>query len=504
MATAVLEAPKQLDPSERPKMVPGAEDGEFQRFDTVCVFDEHTGDDGVVYDRQLLEAIAENNNRRIRDTGDFVPIVVQHTGDEESPPEYDPPVIGLAGPFFLDKLGAENPRWGIFTTFWIFQDCVAQFRRCPRRSVEIWPEDRPEDRYFDPIAVLGAETPKRDLGLIYSMGRAKNGKRPVRYEASMPSGSNTFIPSTGNDKSRRKNQTYQQGVGDMPDNFTPQQLDQLREVIASVAQPMIDEAMMGAGGGEELTPAPDLGPETPPPMDDETTNYMAGMYRKFRKYQMDDGSFNEEGASAFLDTLDPEESQQFSQYMKYKCDDAGMKQNYSKMAGSDISDDDQPKVVDQYRKKSLQAAHEVRKYRNEAIQYKRQAEQYKQELEEYRKKERYARRRAVFVEMVNEGYSTIDPDAEVTLTENYSDGQFDAHVENARQQYQKAPLDRLELGQGQPEPHPSRARTIKERKRDELSRRAKENCQQLSKEGKPFDYKKELDRLIAEEERNAA
>jgi hypothetical protein len=184
----------------RPNPFPAEEDGEFVRFENVPLFDEHVGDDGVHYDENLLNCIAENNNRRCADTGDFVPIVVGHTSDE--PNAKDPPVIGLAGPFHVAPYGKVKPRPCIHATFWVWKEHADEFRKkYPRRSVEVWPEDSPEQRYFDPIAVLGAETPKRDLGLVY--GKPKNGKSPFRYSmGSPPGGSNTFLPSTGDEKQR--------------------------------------------------------------------------------------------------------------------------------------------------------------------------------------------------------------------------------------------------------------------------------------------------------------
>ena len=395
-----MRTPPQPQPEipERPKMSTGEEDGEFQRFDNVPVFDAHTGDDGVIYDEQLLTQIADNMNRRIADTGDYVPLVIQHTGDEDAPPEFDPPVVGFAGPFHVDTIGRENPRPAIYTSFWVFSHKVDVFRQYPRRSVEIWPEDAPEDRYFDPIALLGAETPKRDLGLIYAKGTCRNGKRPVRYEASFASGTNSFIPSGDN---RKKHYSQEQGAGQMADAFSPQQLDQLTEVIRSVATPMIDEALMGGdagGGGAPPLPdpglggppemAPDLGGDlggdpamgAPPDMDDDTKSYMAGMYRKFRKYAKEDGGFDELGAGSFLDTLDEEETGQMGQYMKYECSDSEMKQQYSKMSGADISEEDQPKVVDQYKKRLRKASGDARQSRIAAERYKKERDVAKAEL----------------------------------------------------------------------------------------------------------------------------
>lgn len=138
---------------------------EYAVFDSVPIFDEHTGDDGVKYDARLLGRIAKNNNERIEDTGDYVPIVSHHTPEDKDPSK-QPEILGFAGPFRLGKIGNKKPRHAILATFKVFKDQLPEFLKRPRRSVEIWPESSPDQRYIDPIAVLGAETPRRDLGLV--------------------------------------------------------------------------------------------------------------------------------------------------------------------------------------------------------------------------------------------------------------------------------------------------------------------------------------------------
>lgn len=305
----------------KPKRTRGkpTEDGDFVVFEHVCVFDEHTGDDGVQYDARLLQAIAENCNRRIRNTGDYVPLVVAHTRDQADKRSVtdDPPVIGLAGPFYLgDWVNADGRQVkAIFATFWVFPEEEKTFLRNPRRSVEIWPEERPEQRYFDPIAILGAETPKRDLGLVYSKSRSgpipylsyslpgplryakrTTGRPPLKYEGgggggggsaptSTPGGNNTFIPGPVSAKKKRK-YANESGETDMP--FSPEDLQQIVEALKPTIQSLIDNATAtvdpdaglslddpAAGGGMpgdalpgELpgTGAPDMG--LPPPVAD--------------------------------------------------------------------------------------------------------------------------------------------------------------------------------------------------------------------------------------------
>jgi len=363
---------------ERPKRTRGkpTDDGDFVVFEHVCCFDEHTGDDGVVYDERLLHRIAENCNRRIRTTGDYCPIVVAHTRDqdEKSSVDDDPQVIGLAGPFYVsDFVNTDGVTVkAIYSTFWIFAEDEKLFLKNPRRSVEIWPEDKPENRYFDPLAVLGAETPKRDLGLIYSRGRP--GYRPTRYAmggplryskrtvaksikyqesapASVPGGNNTFIPGSN---PKKKPQQHAKGAPAMPGTLSPDDLNQIIEALKPTIQSMIDTSgMIGDDmGGDLAPPPPDAGggvPPIPPPdeasgspemppddgipspdsMDDDSQLYARGLGRKFMKYFKDDGDLDDAGADGFMGSLDDDDKAHLGSYMKYMCDDDDKKQKYS-------------------------------------------------------------------------------------------------------------------------------------------------------------------------------
>ena len=159
-------------------------------YHSVPIFKEHTGSDGTKYTQELLEDIADNNNDRIEETGDYCPIVGWHTPSDNDPSK-DPPIIGFAENFRVEKFGKKNPKWCIYATFKIRKDKHDYFRDHPRRSVEIWPEDKPENRYIDPIAVLGAETPRQDLGLVYSKSAA--GEESYMY-SSVAGGGNTYVP----------------------------------------------------------------------------------------------------------------------------------------------------------------------------------------------------------------------------------------------------------------------------------------------------------------------
>lgn len=140
----------------------------------VPVFDQHGS-----YTRADLEEIARNSQRRIDDTGDKCPLTLGHTPKRNSNLP-DPPIVGYASNFRVAQFGKINPRPCIFADFEVDEKAQDEVRARPRRSVELWPQDR----IIDPIALLGSRTPQRDLGLLTFQRKpgAYAGQEPIRYE----------------------------------------------------------------------------------------------------------------------------------------------------------------------------------------------------------------------------------------------------------------------------------------------------------------------------------
>lgn len=274
-----------------PTQMESETDGDYELFRDIALFDEHIGDDGVVYDEELLKHIRDNGNFRIDDTGDWCPLIAGHTPDE--PGQEQPEILGWAGPYRMGIVGNEKPRWCIFTDFRIHKDHAETYRRNPRRSVELWPEEDPKDRFFDPIAILGAETPKRPLGLTRYKASAASRKR-IRYEMGADvtpvegGGSNTYIPG-GLGKKKKNPQTFNHEGTNMNMPLTPEFMAQLMEAQAPMLQAMIDDAVsnllendalaqaeaepveQGMEGVTGADPMPDMAtpPAPAPPMEGE-------------------------------------------------------------------------------------------------------------------------------------------------------------------------------------------------------------------------------------------
>jgi hypothetical protein len=134
----------------------------------IPVLDEHelTDDKGSstgYVDSRILQEIANNNNRRIHETGDPAPLIVGHTSDNPQAPER--PVVGYAINYRVRPF--RNGRSAIFVDYAVRRKYANVVEDFPRRSVELWLNKRE----LDPIALLGGTTPERDLGVLIRHAR---------------------------------------------------------------------------------------------------------------------------------------------------------------------------------------------------------------------------------------------------------------------------------------------------------------------------------------------
>lgn len=178
----------------------------FEVSHGVAILDEHERPEGYL-GRDKLQAIADRLNERIDDSGDYTPIIVRHTPDDDSQPQ--PPVVGYAGPFEVKKFGNRNPRWAIFARDWFIEKAEKNVAsKHPRRSVELAIDRHTkEPSHINSIALLGAEAPRRMLGLKLS---DKDGHEVERYM--MPMGGDGKSPAGGKMKGEHGQQS-QRGQG---------------------------------------------------------------------------------------------------------------------------------------------------------------------------------------------------------------------------------------------------------------------------------------------------
>lgn len=151
-------------------------------YDGHVIVDRETGKEYPVT-RERLQEIADRSNMRVESTGDECPIIVGHTQD--GLPEWkQPPIVGYATEFYV----GDHPKKANYPVLYAKNyklykkskvggeemDAEEVMRRFPRRSPEVWLKDK----IIDPISMLGATTPMRDLGLVRN---SKKGK-PLKYQ----------------------------------------------------------------------------------------------------------------------------------------------------------------------------------------------------------------------------------------------------------------------------------------------------------------------------------
>ncbi|MCP4535783.1 MAG: hypothetical protein GY832_01390 [Chloroflexi bacterium] len=272
---------------------------EFQTIPNVPVFAEHetTAKDGrkLRFTATELQAVTERCNRRINETGDYAALVLGHTPDPNDPGGTMPDLVGYAGPFRLGRLGDDGTRgrYAILADFHVYKNDLDRVKKHPRRSPELWLEDRFEEMFLDPIALLAAEAPRLDMGLLYSARH--DGRQVEKYTAVAPAAGNCFIASDSLDDPRTRDRRdyaatspQQKGTFSMisPEDIQQivaafDQLDWVQKIKAEQTQgpnssmapglegPPIDPmAPMGAEPGIPPMDAPPAAPPIAPPAPD--------------------------------------------------------------------------------------------------------------------------------------------------------------------------------------------------------------------------------------------
>jgi hypothetical protein len=244
---------------------------EFVRVNDVPIFAEHethtSGGRPLKFGKDELELVAARCNQRIEETGDYAAITVGHTVEPGHGEQ--PPVVGFAGPFRVKMMGrpGKRKRYAIYCDLHLYKDKAEVLRSHPRRSPELWLEEKYEDMFLDPIALI-SEAPRLDMGLLYSA--LKNGRKVERY-AACASAMSTFIP--GHVEQRKYAADTNQGDAFMA--LSPEDIKSIVEAIQELdvfqwARGKMEEEQAETGEeampeeGAEAVGDPGLEPEGPP------------------------------------------------------------------------------------------------------------------------------------------------------------------------------------------------------------------------------------------------
>jgi hypothetical protein len=226
----------------------------------VVVFAEHSTHlrDGtpVTYDRDALEQIAACCNRRIEETGNYAAVCIGHTDRDDG----DKPLIGFAGPFRVED---RDGRAVIVADFHILKEDKDKLQRYPRPSPEVWiPKDGfdPSRIFLDPIAMLGAEVPRLDLGMTF-LYRARDGDMLCeKYAATFPAPGSVAMPRLEHKRKERYSNDEDQSMAQL----TPEDIQAILRAIESTDWYKWLRQQMAASAKEETPDKAGPGRDQPP------------------------------------------------------------------------------------------------------------------------------------------------------------------------------------------------------------------------------------------------
>ena len=156
--------------------------------------------------KELCKVLDGSNERCGHDS--YSAISSHHTSLTNKGPASEPYVMGFAGPYRLGMVKnsrTNQQKWAIFSDEHRDIAHKETFRNRERRSVEVLRPKMGGLPYFDPIATLGADSPRLPLPLARYQASESNDVELIgvyamnfdgtieRYEFASPSGSNTFV-----------------------------------------------------------------------------------------------------------------------------------------------------------------------------------------------------------------------------------------------------------------------------------------------------------------------
>jgi hypothetical protein len=467
----------------------------------VCVgwrplFKEHVNRAGQKIGQRELSRINDRCNERVVDTGDFSPLAVGHTRDDAS---VNPEVIGFIGPYRMGRVGKLKPMHAIEGKVWVYREQLHKLKQYPRLSVEFWADaDDPGNGYFDPISLLGAETPELDLGVHYSKShegaRLMRYSRVERFQASMPGGANTYVPSLV-ESDREKKTTY----GESGSMLSAADIQQIVAAMDNVIDQKIDAAMasmksaMGGGdsdlGGEGdldglgLEDDPDLDVGAGLGLDDEDD--IAGEEQPDENG--DDNDLDDDEMPEIDDELPSDETEQpggdVPAVDKESSSPSGKDEGKTMANPAKKTPDDEKLTKENYAKEHRELREKYEKQTIELRETKENVATLKARVDASEAKEKRAVRYAKLSELQNSGYIfTIDE--ELADTAPLNDEQFERHCTKIVERYQRAPI-----GQGLYIP-PSEKRDgiSRDEKVERYSKVAGDVAKELVARGQKVDY----------------
>ncbi len=492
---------------------PGDPDA-FVEYGYRPLFKEHINRAGQKVGEPELTRITDCCNDRIIDTGDFSPLVIRHTKDDGT---FDPEVIGLVGPYRMGKFGNKKPLPCSYGKLWVYPHKVDELKKYPRLSVEFWADaNDPGNGYFDPISLLGAETPELDLGVHYLKDRHSDRqlmryRKVERFQAVYPGGANTSVPGLiGDERAEDRDdkgtitqqQQFSKGTGGM---LTAEDIQQIVAAIKPIVTQQVDEAMAGmkAAIGDE---APEGDAELNLEEDDDLDldDSLDGLDDDQPNEDGDDADLEDDDSPPEIDEELPAEGDENEQ-PGGEVAEAEEEPETPEPSDADEEEDDmaavadkdkKPKKPDQYERQPHtlmtreQYAKENRELREKYEKSETRAKAAEERLAavetqvaEIKTDKVRAQRYAKLADLRTSGY-VVDVDQELEDAKGLTDEQFERQCTKIVERYARAPIGHS-LPIPKSEMHDG---TPRDEKRTRYSKVAREVCLDAQKTGKTLDY----------------
>lgn len=255
---SVAERAREYFPPEKYRTVPG-----------VCYFYEHAtkSRDGtpVRYGLKELADIVDEHNAR-SDHDNYSAISDGHTLDGIAAIQFKPQVLGYVSNYRLGMIGNDSPKYAIFADEHHEADSIPVLDKKRRRSVEVNRFRDGRRPYFDPVAALGAESPR--LALPVARYESDDGE-VERYSMVAPvsvGANSTYIPGAAPIKDRHSPMPTPES-GNMDPTQSPagdsgSQGDLVSQIIQAIQSTpelrFVRQMMQSQGGGQD--PAAQGGP----------------------------------------------------------------------------------------------------------------------------------------------------------------------------------------------------------------------------------------------------
>ena len=481
--------------------------GDKEKFTTkknVVIFSEHEREDDEgnhqVYDRDALEKIVGRCNDRISDRETFGVLTDGHTPTTEQKEKgmAQPGVLGFCGPYRLGKIGHDKPLFCILADEHYRNEHLETVKALPRRSVELWLAEDMEDRFFDPIAALGAETPHLDLGLRFGMldgAKVTKYAKAVDYAGAYPGGANVFVT---NHEDKERNQ-MEQGAS------SP---ETVKQVIAALMEWGPFKEFMESQQQQPANPLTgEMGEQParqPLPQPPKENNGMPYTKEKYTESSVEnEGDLANADSAEYMHEEDEDEDKKKDDYDRDDMDDEHKEKCEHKEG--DMKDKDRKYPLRSEERAAKSSRGEVRELRLRQERYEKALGETQRELKSLKHEKRSD---AMLAELKNLRYSReFDVEKEHEHCMTLDESGCEAHYQRIEENYRETPTNARyfhtpNVEQEDHDRSKARREGDTEKARLQLSNRAKEIGIATSQAGESISYEKALEQAKKEAKEN--